>query len=72
MISKPYAGTGIGSKGFVERVRSLLGVLAKGRKSIEAGEAYQLREPSVQYSDHFGGKKDDIGHENSSIWNFNI
>ena len=47
----------VGGKGFVERVKSLLGVLAEGRKSIEAGKAYQLREPPIPYGDHFGAKK---------------
>ena len=41
-----------------------LGALALGRKSIEAGESYQLREPSIPYSAHFGVKKGDIGPEN--------
>ena len=62
----------VGSKGFVERVKSLLGVLAKGRKSIEAGESYQLREPSIPYGVHFRGKKEDIGLENSYFWDVNI
>ena len=62
----------VGSKGFVERVKSLLGVLARGRKSIEAGESYQLREPSIPYGVHFRGKKEDIGLENSYFWDVNI
>ncbi len=62
----------VGSKGFVERVKSLLGVLAKGRKSIEAGESYQLREPSIPYGVHFRGKKEDIGLQNTYFWDVNI
>ena len=38
--------TGVGSKGFVEHVKSALGALAKGRKAKESGDSYQLREPS--------------------------
>ena len=53
--------TEVGSKGFVDRVKSILGALALERKRIGAGEAYQLREPSIPYSDHFGGKKGNIG-----------
>ena len=57
--------TGVGSKEFVEKENSLMGVLAIGRKSIKAGESYRLREPSISYGDHFGGKKGDIGPENT-------
>ena len=42
----PYA---VGSKGFVEHVKSALGALAKGRKAKESGDIYQLREPSAPY-----------------------
>jgi hypothetical protein len=55
-----------------DRVKSILGALASGRKSIEAGEAYQLREPYSPYSAHFGVKKGDIGHENTYFWNVNL
>jgi hypothetical protein len=56
----PYL-TGVGSKGFVESVKTLLGALARGRKVREAAEAYQLREPSALYSGHFGVKNEGIG-----------
>jgi len=46
-----------------------LRALALGRKSIEAGESYQLREPFIPYSAHFGVKKGDIGPENTYFWN---
>ena len=41
----------VGNKGFVEKVKSFMGVLAIGRKSIKAGESYQLQEPSLPYGD---------------------
>ncbi len=44
----------VGNKSFVERVKSLMGVLAIGRKRIEDGESYQLREPPVFYGPLFG------------------
>ncbi len=59
----------VGSKGFVEHVKSALGALAKGRKSKEAGEGYQLREPLAAYGDHFGVKNEDIGVNNAYLWN---
>ena len=46
----------VGSKGFVDKVKPILGALALGRKSIGAGEPYQLREPAVAYSVHSGSK----------------
>jgi len=30
------------------------------------------REPSVPYNVHFGGKKSDIGSENTHFWNINL
>lgn len=58
----------VGSKSFIERVKVLMGVLARGRKSIEVGDSYQLREPPVPYRALFGGKKDDIGLDNTWLW----
>ena len=62
----------VGSRGFVERIKSILGGLALGRKRIEAGESYQLREPSALYNVHFGVKKGDIELENAYFWNINL
>jgi len=58
----------VGSKGFVESVKTLLGAIAKGRKVREAAEAYQLREPSALYGGHFEVKNDDIGVHNTYFW----
>lgn len=62
----------VGSKGFVEKVKSLLGVLAEARKSVKTGKAYQLREPPIPYGAHFGVKKEDIGPENTYFQDINI
>ncbi len=62
----------VGSRSFVDRVKSILGVLASGKKSIESGDARQLREPSISYGDHFGVKKGDIGPENRYYWGVNL
>ena len=61
--------TGVGSEGFVESVKTLLGAIARGRKVREAAEIYQLREPSALYGSHFGVKSNDIGPENTYYWN---
>ena len=64
--------TGVGSRGFVESVKSILDGLGRGRRVKEIEEGYQLREPSVPYGDHFGVEKDDIGPKNTYFWNDNI
>ena len=60
--------TGVGSKGFVESVKTLLGAIARARKVREAAEAYQLREPPALHGGHFGFKNDDIGVDNTYFW----
>jgi hypothetical protein len=42
-------GIAVGSKGFVEHVKSALGALAKGRTAKGSGDSYQLREPLAPY-----------------------
>jgi len=64
-------GIAVGSKGFVEPVKSALGALAKGRKVEESGDSYQLREPSAPYGEDFAVKNEDIGLKNTYFWNFN-
>ena len=60
--------TGVGSRGFVEAVKSILDGLGKGRRVKEIGDRYQLREPSVPYGDHFEVQKGDVGPENTYFW----
>jgi len=45
-----------------------MGVLAIGRKAIEAGDSYYLREPGAPYGAHFDLEKCDIGPENTYFW----
>ena len=61
----------VGSKGFMEEIKFLLGVMAKGRKSLEATEDYQLRDPSAPYSSHFDVKNEDIVGNNIDYWDIN-
>ena len=62
----------VGNRNFIEKVKSLIGAMAIGRKRTEAGESYQLREPAVPYRTHFGAKKSDIGPENTCFWNVKL
>jgi REP element-mobilizing transposase RayT len=61
----------VGSKSFIEKVKSLLGFKAKGRDVIEDGEGYNLREEAAPYMAHFRAEKDDIGPENAYFWDVN-
>lgn len=58
----------VGSKSFVEEIKSVMGAKATGRKSTEAGESYQLREPATAYIGLLGDKKSHIGPENTYLW----
>jgi len=49
-------------------VKALLGFRAKGREVIEGREGYQVREEPAPYNALFGAEKDDIGLENTYLW----
>lgn len=61
----------IGSKEFVDKVKTKLGILAKGRKATETGAGYQLMEPANFYIHHFDAQKGEIESENTCFWNIN-
>ena len=58
----------VGSIGFVEKVKSLMGALAIDRKSIGGGEPYQLRKPPLPYWANFATKNGDIEPQNNYYW----
>jgi putative transposase len=58
----------IGSEKFVKDTKQALGIRAKGRKVVETGEAYQLRDPQVSYPSSFYHENDDIGPKNTYFW----
>jgi putative transposase len=60
----------VGNRSFADRVKSLMGIFAIGRKCIGTGDSYQLREPSIPYGAHFGDEKCDIQPENTYVWDF--
>jgi len=59
----------VGSRPFAEKVKALLGFRAKGREVVEGGEGYQVREGPARYNALFGAEKEDIGPENTYLWN---
>jgi hypothetical protein len=62
----------VGSKFFVENIRSQLRFQVKGRDVIGDGDGYQLREEAASYSVLFGAKNSEIGAENAFLWNLNL
>lgn len=59
----------VGRDKFIEDVKALMGFAAIGRRRIETGDSYQLREHADCYGDVFGVKKSEIGPENTYFWN---
>ena len=57
----------VGSRSFIENVKTLLGFKAKGKSVLEGNDGYQLWEESAHYKALFGVKKDDIGLENTYL-----
>jgi putative transposase len=62
------ASLAVGSKGFVERVKELLGFRAKGREVVEGGDGFQVREDTAFYNSFFGAEKEDMGSKNTYFW----
>jgi hypothetical protein len=58
----------VGSKAFRDGVKRQMGIAAKGRKRINGGDSYQLRESHLPYGAHFGAKNGDIEGKNTYIW----
>jgi putative transposase len=55
----------VGSNSLVDKIKSLMGSMAIGRKIVESGDSHQLREPAAPYMAHLGAKKNDIEAENT-------
>jgi len=46
--------------------------MALGRKVLETGDSFQLKEDQYPYIAHFGAKKSDIGAQNTHVYNRNF
>jgi REP-associated tyrosine transposase len=66
--SKWIQSISVGTRGFFEKTKQILGIKSNGRRVVETGDAYQLREPQVSYSSNFGHENEDIGPENTYFW----
>ena len=49
-----------------------MGGLALGRKVLETGESFQLKEVQYPYIANLGAKKSDIGAQNTYVWDQNF
>jgi len=58
----------VGSERFVADIKTMMGGMAAGRRLMEAGETYQLRETQRPYIDHFGAQKCEIDPINAYFW----
>jgi hypothetical protein len=52
-------------------VKALLGFRAKGRKITRSGEGYQVREAPAHYNVFLEAENEDIGPENTYLWDLN-
>ena len=62
----------VGNRSFIEKVKSLLGFRAKGRKVKEVGKGFQLWEGPARYNALFGAEKEDIDPVNTYFWDLNL
>jgi len=58
----------VGSREFVERTKERLGIRAKGREVLKAGDGYELREPAAPYEANSGHENADLRMQNAYSW----
>ncbi|MDF1591022.1 MAG: transposase, partial [Desulfobacterales bacterium] len=58
----------VGSERFIGNIKALMGGMALGRRRIESGESFQLRETQSSYIALLGAKKSDIAPDNTYVW----
>jgi hypothetical protein len=58
----------VGSEDFLRRTRQRIGIKIKGRKVVEKGGAYTLREPMSDYGLYSGPENSSIVPENRYLW----
>ena len=58
----------VGSKRFVDKVKSELGIHAKHRQVSAADDTYTLRESAQPYMVYFGSENESLGRNNTIFW----
>jgi len=61
-------GIAVGSERLIGDKKAMMGGMAVGRRRLEAGESFELRETQNPYFDHFGVKKSKIEPINAYAW----
>jgi hypothetical protein len=61
----------VGSKEFVEDIKDKLGIRAKGRKVVESGGGYHLRETQAAYMSNFTPENSVLRAKNTYVWEVN-
>jgi REP element-mobilizing transposase RayT len=58
----------VGSEGFVENTKAVLGIKAIGRETVGEDGVYQLREAEIPYGGNLRGENDDLRFQNTWFW----
>ncbi len=58
----------VGSRSFIDGIKKKMGIAAKGRKRIDGGDSFQLRERKMPYGAVLGAKNSDIEGQNTYYW----
>lgn len=66
--SKWTESIAVGNERFIETIKDLLGIKAKGRKIIGREKGYQLREPATSYGAHFAPENGLLRSQNTYYW----
>jgi hypothetical protein len=66
--SKWTESIAVGSEGFIEATKNLLGIKAKGRKIIGSEKSYELREPAASYGGNFAPENGHLSLQNGYFW----
>jgi len=62
----------VGSRSFIEKVKSELGVRATHRDIVEADGGYALREPAGAYASNFTAESETLGSQNTFFWDESV
>jgi len=69
--SKWTESIAVGSENFIEVTKNILGMKAKGRKKINSGKGYELREPLAPYNTNFASENNALRLKNTYYWEGN-
>ena len=62
----------VGSRSFVEQTKQRLGTRAIGRKVLDTGASYELREPESPYNSDFGPESANLRLKNTYFWKISV